>query len=195
LAIQTGLRAGELSELIRANLKLSAKHPYVLCKASTTKDGKSARQFIDPVLAIDLRSQINRKHPAAKVFNIGSKDELSRSLERDLIDSRRLWLESLSDQEQAEAGDSDFLCKTNHGNEHLVFHSLRHTCGSWLAQSGASIKVVQTVMRNSTAGVTIRRYGHLFPGECEAAPIQIAAMMTGQPDAKMGRANKTRKHA
>lgn len=72
-----------------------------------------------------------------------------------------------------------FLVTTNHQGEHLVFHSLRHTCGAWLAMAGESIKVVQAVMRHSTPVLTLNTYGHLFPGQCESAPLKLASMMRG----------------
>lgn len=176
-AIQTGLRASELHGLTRGKLKLDAAAPYVSCKAAGTKNKKPAQQFIDANLAADLNAHIAIKHPAAPVFGIGGLNELSRTIESDLIEARRQWLESLNDRERIKAAESDFLMRTNHEGEHLVFHSLRHTCGAWLAMAGESIKVVQTVMRHSTPVLTLNTYGHLFPGQCEGAPVKLAAMM------------------
>ena len=180
--MQTGLRAGELYELTRARLILDGKHPYIPCKAAGTKNKKPAQQYIETDLAADLADHVGRKHPTAPVFAIGGKDELSRTIEADLIDARLLWLESLKGEKRIKAEQSDFLLRTNHDGEHLVFHSLRHTTGSWLAIAGESIKVVQTVMRHSTPVLTLNTYGHLFPGQCEGAPVKLAAMMTGDKD-------------
>ena len=47
----------------------------------------------------------------------------------------------------------------------IDFHALRHTCGAWLAVTGAHPKVVQTIMRHSTITLTMDTYGHLFPGQ------------------------------
>ena len=59
--------------------------------------------------------------------------------------------------------------------------------------SDESIKVVESVMRHSTPVLTtpmlttpvlttpvltLNTYGHLFPGQCEGAPIKLAAMMS-----------------
>ncbi|EMI40552.1 tyrosine recombinase XerD [Rhodopirellula sp. SWK7] len=178
-AIQTGLRATELAELTRGNLKLDVLAPYITCKAAGTKNKKAAQQFLDTELARDLEEHTARKHPSAPVFGIGSKRELSRTLQADLVDARLAWVQSLSNEEKLAAQESDFLIKTNHRGEHLVFHSLRHSCGAWLAMSGESIKVVQTVMRHSTPVLTLNTYGHLFPGQCESAPRSLAAMMRG----------------
>ncbi len=178
-AIQTGLRASELFELNRGSLSLDSDHPYVTCKAAGTKNKKPAQQYIDQALAADLSAHISRKHPAAPVFGIGGLNELARMLEADLVGARQAWMQSLDDDAKIAAATSDFLLRTNHQGEHLVFHSLRHTCGAWLSMSGESIKVVQAVMRHSTPVLTLNTYGHLFPGQCESAPVKLAAMMSG----------------
>lgn len=177
-AIQTGLRAGELFELTRGKLSLEDEAPFIACKAAGTKNKKPAQQFIDRGLASDLAEHVGRKHPKAPVFAIGGKDELSRMVESDLVDARLTWLKSLDGEERIKAEQSDFLCRTNHEGEHFVFHPLRHTCGAWLAMAGESIKVVQSVMRHSTPVLTLNTYGHLFPGQCEGAPVKLAAMMS-----------------
>lgn len=184
-AIQTGLRSGELFGLTRGNLKLDADTPHITCKASGTKNRKPAKQFIDPELAGDLASHIRRKTPKAPVFGIAAKDELARTIEQDLYDARLAWLASLADQSRVAAAESDFLAKINDEGKHLVFHSLRHSTGAWLAMAGVSIKVIQEVMRHSTPVLTLNTYGHLFPGQCEGAPATIAAMMAGSCPAKV----------
>lgn len=46
--------------------------------------------------------------------------------------------------------------------EEIHFHSLRHTCASWLAEAGVDLKVIQEVMRHSNIRQTMR-YAHLVP--------------------------------
>ena len=46
--------------------------------------------------------------------------------------------------------------------EEIHFHSLRHTCASWLAEQGVDLKVIQEVMRHSNIKQTMR-YAHLIP--------------------------------
>ena len=74
---------------------------------------------------------------------------------------------------------SDFLAAKNHEGEILDFHSLRHTCGAWLAMAGVHPKVVQTIMRHSTITLTMDTYGHLFPGQ-EAEAIARFPDMLGK---------------
>lgn len=183
LAIQTGLRASEIGELKPGSLKLDAPTPYVLCKAAGTKNRKPAQQFIDQELGADLAAHMKTRGTRRPVFGIDSATELSRTLESDLVEARRLWLEKSSPEEAERHAASDFLCKANHGDEILVFHSLRHSCGAWLAMAGVSPKVIQAVMRHSSITLTMDTYGHLFPGQTEEAPTKIAEIMrtTGDP--------------
>ncbi|KAA5546997.1 tyrosine-type recombinase/integrase [Roseiconus nitratireducens] len=176
-AIQTGLRASELGGLTRGKMILAAETPHLLCKPAGTKNRKPAKQYIDKKLAGDLRKHVSRGRVRSPVFGIVSLEELSAGLESDLLEARETWLKSLPEAERTDAGESDFLTKTNHDNESLVFHSLRHTCGAWLALAGEHPKVVQTVMRHATITLTMDTYGHLFPGQTEQAPVKLAAIM------------------
>ena len=46
--------------------------------------------------------------------------------------------------------------------DEIHFHSLRHTCASWLAEAGVDLKVIQEVLRHSNIRQTMR-YAHLIP--------------------------------
>ena len=76
---------------------------------------------------------------------------------------------------------SDFLAIKNHEGEHLDFHSLRHTCGAWLAMAGAHPKAVQSVMRHSAITLTMDTYGHLFPGQDAATVAMFPTMVKPSP--------------
>jgi len=101
-------------------------------------------------------------------------------LREDLADARREWLESAIDnpKEYERRAQSDFLAVMNHEGEHLDFHALRHTCGAWLAMTGAHVKAVQSIMRHSSITLTMDTYGHLFPGQ-EADTVANLPNMLG----------------
>ena len=48
--------------------------------------------------------------------------------------------------EFAHRQESDFLLVNKHEGKIIYFHSLRHTCGEWMAMTGAHLNVVQQVM-------------------------------------------------
>ncbi len=52
--------------------------------------------------------------------------------------------------------------------ERTRFHSLRHTCASWLVQRGVSLPIVQAILGHSTIRVP-QRYAHLAPDVMQAA--------------------------
>ena len=105
---------------------------------------------------------------------------LARMLRDDLAAARNAWLKEAKDdpQEYAQRQQSDFLADTNHDGEITDFHSLRHTCGAWLAMTGAPPMVVQTVMRHQSIGLTMDTYGHLFPGQAADAVGRMRSMLT-----------------
>ncbi|MDA8134007.1 MAG: site-specific integrase [Desulfobacteraceae bacterium] len=52
--------------------------------------------------------------------------------------------------------------------ERVTFHSLRHTCASWMVMQGISLYLVQKVLGHSTIQVT-ERYAHLAPDQLSLA--------------------------
>lgn len=184
-AIQTGLRSSELRSLTRGRLSLEGEQPYITCKAGSTKNSKHARQYIQPELAAEFRQHIATKAPGARVFAMPPKEDVAAMLRSDLADARRAWLKTgRSDPKgSARRQESDFLEPVNHESECLDFHSLRHTCGAWLAKAGAHPKAVQSVMRHSTITLTMDTYGHLFPGQEAETISRFPNMLSEEPEA------------
>ena len=180
LAIQTGLRANELRSLRRSNVVLDATKPYVRVAAKYAKNGKTAQQFIDAELAQKLRDHLRNKLPGANLFSMPDRTKLAAMVRADLEAARDTWLNerNLTPDDITHRLQSDFLAATNEAGEKFDFHSLRHSCGSWMALSGAHPKTVQTIMRHSTPVLTLNRYGHLLPGTEAAAAEKLGAMMS-----------------
>ncbi len=184
-AIQTGLRSNELRSLTRGRLYFDSDLPYITCKAGSTKNRKDARQYIQSELAVDLKAHIATKAPKAPVFSLPHESNLARMLRDDLAEARKQWLADAKDdpQEYAQREQSDFLVDTNHEGEISDFHCLRHTCGAWLAMTGAHPKVVQQVMRHQSITLTMDTYGHLFPGQEADAVARMRQMLVDPPEA------------
>lgn len=163
VAVQTGLRSGELRSLTRGNLFLSATPPYITCEAGSAKNRKACRQFITTDLANELiahvaRLPMSRRH----VFAMPPKEDVVEMFRADMAEARKKWLGSNPPQERTE---SLFLTLSDADGKTLDFHSLRHSCGAWLALAGVYPKLIQSIMRHSTMELTMMTYGHLFPGQ------------------------------
>ncbi|MFH1177171.1 MAG: tyrosine-type recombinase/integrase, partial [Acidobacteriota bacterium] len=75
----------------------------------------------------------------------------------------------------------------------LRFHDLRHTCATLLLQAGASLAVVQKVMRHSDVRLTADTYGHLEQAHLkdEIAKLHLGVTVPQnetRPDAEEARA-------
>jgi integrase len=105
-------------------------------------------------------------------------------LRDDLAESRKRWLsEAKGDpQEYAQRQQSDFLADVNHEGGITDFHSLRHTCGAWLAMTGAHPKEVQQIMRHQSITLTMDTYGHSFPGQEAEALRRMRQMLLDPPE-------------
>lgn len=55
----------------------------------------------------------------------------------------------------------------------LVFHSLRHTCASWLVMSGVDLYVVKEILGHASIAMT-ERYSHLRPGHLHSAMAKLS---------------------
>lgn len=184
VAIQTGLRQDELRSLTKSDVFVAAGNPFIKCRALNTKNADEARQSIDADLAESLRQIVAPKTPTANVFNMPDLFHVAEMLRQDLASARKLWLgETKHDpDERTSREESDFLAVKNHQGETLDFHSLRHTCGAWLALQGVHPNVIKTVMRHSTITLTMDTYGHLLPNQHADAVTSLAGMMAAPGD-------------
>ena len=114
----------------------------------------------------DGEAPVRRDMPAS--------EDVADMLRADLDAARDAWIKAGGNPE------SDFLSCVNHEGEVFDFHSLRHTCGAWLAMAGAHPKAIQTVMRHSSINLTMDTYGHLFPGQ-EAETVALFPAMLSAP--------------
>jgi len=191
-AIQTGLRSNELRSLTRGKLHLTGETPFILADAARTKNGKPARQYIQPELAAEFSQRTGKKLGGAVVFSMPSKFDVADMLRADLDAARSAWLDTFQNaQERIERDASDFLRSIDSEAARIDFHALRHTTASWLIRSGADIKTVQTIMRHSDIKLTLDRYGHLFPGAESDAVSRMRSAFTQQPKRATGTSDKT----
>jgi len=172
LAVETGLRAGELRSLTRASFELDASPPTVTVTAAYPKRRRDDTLPLRSDLAAELRPVLARLAPGASVFNVPRRENVARMFRADL----------------KAAG----IPYRDDAGRVADFHSLRHSFITNLIRAGVHNKTAQDLARHSTPTLT-GRYTHGFKGDdlavVNALPDlsqrpQQAARATGTDDAR-----------
>ena len=145
LAGVTGLRRFELLHLTWSSICLSDDDNYVTVPAKLAKNSRAATQPIEPATAVILQALKDQKKPKRtdRVFNtIGTTINTA-----DLI---------RADMKRADIPPTD-----RDGNE-IVFHSLRNSYISFMANAGVPAKTVQKLARHSDPKLTFNIYARSF---------------------------------
>lgn len=132
MALTTGARRGELLGLRYRDLDVDAGTAHL----ATTKNGKPRVLPLTAVVIAEIRRH-GMPHPDALVF--AGKYRTTQPASIDTV-----WTTALRDA----------LI------ENFRFHDLRHSCASYLAQSGASLLEIADVLGHRSLDVT-KRYSHL----------------------------------
>jgi len=190
LAVETGLRAGELRSLTRSSFALGDT-PTVTVAAAYSKRRREDILPLRPATAARLRVHLSAKLDNAPAFNMPAPENVVLMFRADLADARAAWIADAEPHDRVEREKSDFLAYEDGAGRFADFHALRHTCGSLLAASGVHPKVAQAIMRHSTIDLTMSRYTHVFAGQEASAvaalpdltaPVRQAGMATGTDD-------------
>ncbi len=135
-AVHTGLRRGELRQLVWRDVVLEGSRPYVRVRASTTKNRKDALIWLTGELARELdAARPSPCDPAAAVFpTMPSHHTLARELER--------------------AG----IAKVDGSSRKVDFHALRHTFATNLHRAGVAPRITMELMRHRDPRLTALTY-------------------------------------
>jgi integrase len=171
LAVESGLRAGELRSLTRASFNLDC--PSVTVDAQYSKRRRQDTLPLLPALGQELAAFLATKTLAAKVFKVPTFGDAAEMFRFDLEAAGIVYRD-----------DAGLVAD---------FHSLRHTFISNLARGGVHPKTAQSLARHSTITLTMDRYSHTLVEDqataLEALPDLSAATRqkvraTGTDDAK-----------
>ncbi len=153
LAAETGLRAGELRRLRKADFNFNAATVTVQA-VRATKSKRTREQALSPSLCAELRDFLASKLPEVKAFG-GSYAALTRRtagmLQEDLAEAKIAYKDDQGDV--------------------FDFHSLRVECASLLIDSGVDPKQAQEIMRHSTIGLTMDIYTKVLGRKKKAQAI------------------------
>jgi integrase len=149
LAAETGLRAGEIASLRVAHFDLGDKAPSLTLPAHASKHRREDLIPLRPSTARALRGLLAGRGALESAFGLPAAWKPTRALEEDLA-----------------------ACKIDYRDESdrvFDFHALRGMQGTRLLAYGANPKAAQTLMRHSTADLTMSVYARIRPGEDRAA--------------------------
>ena len=179
LAIETGLRQGEIRSLTRASLRLEGENPHVLVEAKDAKNKRAARQYVRPGLAADLRQHAKRLMPGSRLFaNMPRRTHLARIIRADVEAARQAWIaEAGSDADlMRQRLESDFLAAQNEQGQHLDFHCLRVTTATWAAAAGVGAKAIQRLMRHSKIDLSMNVYARFSEDDAALTVLALPAL-------------------
>jgi len=150
VAVGTGLRRGELVALRWRDVDLEDGSTYIRHREDFRTKGNAERRVSLVGDALETLRRMNGEREAdldGPVFT--DRDDLT--VKPDRITKRF--------KDMARLAGLD---------ERIHFHSLRPTCGSWLAMKGVPMRVIQSILGHSSISVT-ERYSHLAPETLNAA--------------------------
>jgi integrase len=166
MAIYTGLRRGELSELLRTDLHLDAAQPFINVRASTTKNHKQAILALHPDLVPELNSVL-ASLPAMETRLLAHLMPTMITFKADLKDA---GIEFINGQGQR-----------------ADFHSLRHTLATNLARAGTSPRIAMEIMRHSDIKLTTKTYTDAGLLPVSDAVINLPSLLAAEaPSTQIG---------
>ncbi len=163
LAVETGLRSGELRSLTRASFRLAAVPPVVELKARDEKNRKGSVIRLKPSTAKALGAYLARKAPAAPAFDMPPSDETADMIRADLALARERWIDGAGQDpaERKRRTESYFLADTDEAGAVFDFHALRVTFITNLARAGVPLQTAQKLARHSDPKLTAGIYTKL----------------------------------
>lgn len=160
ISLHTGARAGEIFSIKGQDLNFETG----TITLRDTKNGTTRHVFMTEA----IRTIIMRRKPSAPdeyVFKdqAGHKiKEISRKFDKVVLQLK--MNQGIADRRQK-----------------VVFHTLRHTFGSWLAIQGTPILTISHLMGHKTLQMT-QRYAHLSPDHKKQAVIDLETAFNGKMD-------------
>jgi integrase len=156
LALQTGLRAKELSCLYPEDFDL--KKRTITIKAAYAKGKRTDVLPISESLANTLEPWLKTKKPKTKLWaGAYHRGQLGKQYKKDMARARKLYIAQASTEEETKKRQADdFLMWKDSSGLFNDFHSQRATYITNLASLTSNIKEVQQLARHQNATTTMR---------------------------------------
>jgi integrase len=176
LAVETGLRAGEIASLTPGSFDLrNLDNASVKVAAAYSKHRRDDEIPIRCDLAQAVAEFI-KDRPANKAL-FAMPEKPADMLKVDLRAARAAWIRQTGVRaERRTRRKSSFLSYRDASDQVADFHALRHTFITRLAQSNVAPSVAKTLARHSTITLTMDHYTHTLIGDSRAALESLPAV-------------------
>ena len=121
--------------------------------------------------------QKNRKESRVPI-NATARETIARCMARARADKRAKLFKW---KDRTFMGQKFKVAVRAAGFEHYRFHDLRHTFASYLAMGGASLQIIQQLMRHQSVASTLI-YSHLSPDHLSAASEKLCFTLGAKPE-------------
>jgi len=130
--------------------------------AAYAKNRREDTLPLKPETAGVLAKHLAGKMPGAKAFAVPPRQHVAKMFRAALASARTACIDDAPTvHERVEREQSTRMVYRDEAGLVADFHSLRHSCGSWLLDAGVDMRVVQRIMRHCTITLTVDRYGKL----------------------------------
>jgi len=191
LAVETGLRKGEIASLTPASFSL--RDPEAATVAVAAAYSKHRRDDVVPLradLAGVMAAFIAGKPTDGRLFRL--PDKPADMLKADLRRARAWWIREVRDPaERRRRRASSFLTSRDESGRVVDFHALRHTFITRLARSGVTPAVAKSLARHSTIMLTMDHYTHTLISDERAALDTLPSLSPAPAEREVVRATGT----
>ena len=163
IAARTGIRRGELEQVEWRDIHLDTPQPFLLVRASVSKNHRQAMQPLSP-------------DGAAALLDLGAKGR--EPYERVFVARIPRMVQFKKDLVAAEIPYVDGR------GEYADFHSLRKTFGTMLTLAGVGLRTVMELMRHSDMRLTTKTYTDANMLPISDAMVSLARFAAAKPDSQ-----------
>ena len=165
-AVETGLRAGAIRSLTRPSFKFDRDADgritggTVTVAAGHQKNRTKHEVPLRPDLASTVADHVSTLHPGTPPVFRRLPDKTVPMLHADL--------------------EAAGLPTVDENGHRIDFHSLRHTCATWLMAEGVDVLTVCAITGHKDPAMVLKRYGHAMKHKTREAVAKLPALrMTG----------------
>jgi integrase len=175
-----GLRAGEIHNLRWNDVNLENRTLFI----REPKNKRNRHAFFPNEVQAMLERRAGKQAKNAFVFPAtnGKQRQWISAAFTHVVDA--LGLNNSGEFVTNEAGEK-VPVKLQDARQRVVFHTLRHSFASWLAQNGTSMPMIAELMGHSSLQMS-QRYAHLSPDTLRKAAASLEGILERKP-AKVSR--------